>query len=110
MKTPTLARESSKTKKKNNQIYATIITGIVVVGGLLFIGGLIERSRYEEPLQGNQACKEAMAAQSRQLLADSNAVFGIPKPDGTPSAAQVIDLQKKCDETFEVYTVTVEAK
>lgn len=86
---------------------ALLALGIFIAGGLL--GAFLVNRNQVPPMQGNEACKAAMAGQSKQLQANLNSQFGVPVPPGTPSADDVKALQTKCDATFQTYTVKVEA-
>lgn len=108
--TTTVPRVRSQEPTKNKQVktfsnVAMLALGIFIAGGLL--GAFLVNKNHQPPMQGNEACKAAMAAQSKQLQATLNAQFNTPVPAGTPSLDDVKSLQSKCDETYEMYTVKV---
>lgn len=99
-----------KSKQKPARTFtnvALLALGIFIVGGL--VGAFLVNRNQTPPMQGNEACKAAMVAQTKQLQASLNNQFGTPTPAGTPSADDVKSLQQKCDDTYEMYTVKVEA-
>lgn len=109
--TQTIPRVSKPSDRRAHRFASTAVFTIAVVflvGAL--IGGWAVRARYTPPMQGNEACKAAMVAQSKQLQSALNTQFGTPVQAGTPSLDDVKALQGKCDETFEMYTVKVEAQ
>lgn len=100
-------RDRNYKRKKDNRPWLIALSVMTAVVLLLFAGMRIQASRYHEPLPANQACREAMVKQSAWLKASLDSQFGVPIPEGTPSADEVKQLQTQCDATVTSYTVEV---
>jgi len=105
--TQTIPRIEKPKPSKTFTNVALLALGIFIAGGIL--GAFLVSRNHTPPMQGNEACKAAMVAQTKQLQAALNLQFGTPAPAETPSLDDVKALQSKCDDTFQTYTVKVEA-
>lgn len=95
-----------KPPKKATQVMGAALAITMLLASVFFAGAHYEKVHSFRP-PANELCRDAMKAQTRQLKANLDAQFGAPIPGGTPSAVDVANLQKQCDENIDRYEVSM---